>query len=176
MGRSKEYGEKLREVTRDKILLAAIALFAEKGLMGTSAKDIAKAAEVSVGLMYHYYKTKEEMFDAIVYDVLDEVKHLRDRYKGEDIEADIKTMAQECISEMEKGLEFSQWVCILAQSTDFDKEWIAELAKSIPTDKAQFFVASMQGLCRLQLTLKDDFCIPTVNLLTSFLLEDKQNG
>jgi len=169
MARSKEGSEKMREATREKILIAAIALFAEKGLAGTSAKDIARVAGVSVGLMYHHYKTKEDMFKAIVDDALKEVGELQERWSKQSFECGIKAYAEEFIAEMKKGLEFSQWMAILAQSTDFDRQLISEFAKLISVEKAQFFVATMQGLCQMQLTLKDEFFAPSVELMTSFL-------
>jgi len=171
MGRTKEYGEKLREATREKILMVAIALFAEKGLVGTSSKDIAKKADVSVGLMYHYYKTKGELFNAIINDGLNEINDLREKLSKQNFEAAIKAFAEEIIDKMQKGLEFSQKIVILTHSTDFGSQLISELVQSTSVEKAQFFVATIQGLCKLQLTLKGEFRIPTVELLTSFLVK-----
>lgn len=48
-------------VAKDAIDRAALRLFAERGVAGTSIKDIAEAAGVSQGAMYRHYATKEEM-------------------------------------------------------------------------------------------------------------------
>jgi AcrR family transcriptional regulator len=54
------------EERRLQILDAALTVFAEKGYRGTSIKDIAAAAGMSQGLMYHYFKSKEELLRATV--------------------------------------------------------------------------------------------------------------
>ncbi|MAU41259.1 MAG: hypothetical protein CMF31_06530 [Kordiimonas sp.] len=48
--------------SRDAILEAASRLFAEKGFASTSTRAIAKAANVSTGLVFHYYPTKLDLF------------------------------------------------------------------------------------------------------------------
>ena len=45
---------------------AAMAAFAEKGYAATKVEDVAKRAGVSKGLLYLYFKTKEELFKAVV--------------------------------------------------------------------------------------------------------------
>ncbi|MCP4907303.1 MAG: TetR/AcrR family transcriptional regulator [bacterium] len=47
------------------IVDAAIKVFAEKGYHGTRISDIAKNAETAYGLVYHYFKNKEEILDTI---------------------------------------------------------------------------------------------------------------
>lgn len=47
---------------RQQILEAALDLFAEQGLEGATSKDIAERAEVTHGLIYFYFKSKEELF------------------------------------------------------------------------------------------------------------------
>lgn len=46
---------------REQLLDIAASLFAKHGLEGTTTKDIAKAACVSPGLLYHYYSSKEDL-------------------------------------------------------------------------------------------------------------------
>ncbi len=47
------------------IIESAINVFAEKGYHGTRISDIAKHAEIAYGLVYHYFKNKEEILDTI---------------------------------------------------------------------------------------------------------------
>ncbi|MGH2503310.1 MAG: TetR/AcrR family transcriptional regulator, partial [Ktedonobacterales bacterium] len=49
---------------RQQILEAALDLFAEQGLAGATSKDIAERAEVTHGLIYFYFTTKEELYKA----------------------------------------------------------------------------------------------------------------
>jgi AcrR family transcriptional regulator len=51
--------------TRERILEAALALFAERGFSGTTMRDIAAAADVSLGLTYRYFARKEDLAVAL---------------------------------------------------------------------------------------------------------------
>ena len=46
---------------RDQILGAALRVFAEKGFDRATNKDIARAAGITPGLTYHYFKSKEDV-------------------------------------------------------------------------------------------------------------------
>jgi AcrR family transcriptional regulator len=50
---------------KDRILLCAMELFAEKGFDGVTTRDIATKAEVSVGLINHHYGSKEGLRQAV---------------------------------------------------------------------------------------------------------------
>lgn len=55
-----------REQRRQLIIDKAIELFAKNGYADTKIGDIAKAADMSVGLMFHYFESKEKLFEEIV--------------------------------------------------------------------------------------------------------------
>ncbi|MCB0103769.1 MAG: TetR/AcrR family transcriptional regulator [Anaerolineales bacterium] len=60
------------------ILNSAIKVFAKKGFEATRMEDIAKATKLSVGGVYWYYKSKEEIIIAIMEQLIDkDVKDLR---------------------------------------------------------------------------------------------------
>lgn len=48
------------------ILQAALKLFIRKGYSGTKIQDIAKAADMSVGLLFHYFKSKEDLYIELI--------------------------------------------------------------------------------------------------------------
>ncbi|TDC78326.1 TetR/AcrR family transcriptional regulator [Streptomyces hainanensis] len=52
--------------TRDRILAAARAEFAERGYDAASIRGIARVAEVDQALVHHYFGTKEQVFGAAV--------------------------------------------------------------------------------------------------------------
>lgn len=58
--------ERDRRLRRDSIIDAAESLFFTKGFPATTIDEIAAAAELSKGTIYLYFKTKEEIFVAIV--------------------------------------------------------------------------------------------------------------
>ena len=47
------------------IVDSAIVVFADKGYHATRISDIARHAEIAYGLVYHYFKNKEEILDTI---------------------------------------------------------------------------------------------------------------
>ncbi len=57
-----------RDERQQTILAAARDLFSRQGYHGTSMPAIARAADVSVGLIYHIFASKEEILAAIVED------------------------------------------------------------------------------------------------------------
>ena len=55
------------EKNQAKIEQAALRLFIQRGFYGTSVRDIAKGAGVSLGNLYNYYRTKEQLFNSLVH-------------------------------------------------------------------------------------------------------------
>jgi TetR/AcrR family fatty acid metabolism transcriptional regulator len=58
-------GSRVQEERRRQILHAAVRAFARKGYHACRVSDIAKEAGVAYGLVYHYYKSKETLLEAI---------------------------------------------------------------------------------------------------------------
>src|SRR5262252_1350812 len=56
----------MRDERRDEILRAALHVFARRGLEATKIADIADAAQMSHGLIYRYFPSKEAAFVALV--------------------------------------------------------------------------------------------------------------
>jgi|Deesub1362A_J573_1020465.scaffolds.fasta_scaffold00673_21 AcrR family transcriptional regulator len=50
---------------RERILRAAVKVFAQKGYFGSRVSDIAEEAGIAYGLVYHYFKNKEELLLAL---------------------------------------------------------------------------------------------------------------
>ena len=53
--------------TRDNILDAAEEIFVNKGFSGSSMKSIADKATVAKSLLYHYFASKRELWDEVIY-------------------------------------------------------------------------------------------------------------
>src|SRR5690554_3275294 len=64
--RKPEDNRELLEQRRSEILEAALKVFARRGLAGTRVGDIAVAAGLSHGLIYHYFRSKDEIFTELV--------------------------------------------------------------------------------------------------------------
>lgn len=51
---------------KDEILTASWKCFAEKGYQGTTMNDIARELNLSAGVIYNYFKNKDEILDALM--------------------------------------------------------------------------------------------------------------
>ncbi|MEU3270246.1 TetR/AcrR family transcriptional regulator [Saccharomonospora sp. NPDC006951] len=58
---------------RSVILQHAATLFASKGIVATTVREIADAVGILSGSLYHHFKSKDEMVDAIVTNYLDDL-------------------------------------------------------------------------------------------------------
>jgi AcrR family transcriptional regulator len=58
---------------RAELLALAARLFAERGLRATTVRDIADAAGILSGSLYHHFDSKESMVDEILREFLDEL-------------------------------------------------------------------------------------------------------
>jgi AcrR family transcriptional regulator len=71
--RSSESFEPARQASRDNINSTALRLFSEHGYEGTSIRMIAAEAGISLGLMYNYYKSKEELLLGLIDEISDKL-------------------------------------------------------------------------------------------------------
>lgn len=66
MPRTQEENDRIRKLAKENIHKAAIKLFIKKGYHATSISDISEEAGISRGLLYNYYKGKEELLASMV--------------------------------------------------------------------------------------------------------------
>lgn len=58
--------ERQRDKMRKKLISSAISVFYEKGFNNTRIKDITDNVKTSVGIFYHYFESKEQIFMIII--------------------------------------------------------------------------------------------------------------
>lgn len=73
--------EKIRHEKRQLIMDTALELFAGNGFENTTISQIARKAEISKGLLYNYFKSKEELLEAILNKGIDEMLEVFDPNK-----------------------------------------------------------------------------------------------
>ena len=66
LARNQALNQKQKDERREQILTGALLLFSTKGLAATKVTDIAAAAGMSQGLMYHYFDSKEAIFIELI--------------------------------------------------------------------------------------------------------------
>ncbi|MCH9634693.1 MAG: hypothetical protein S4CHLAM7_14470 [Chlamydiae bacterium] len=68
---------------KDKILKVARKLFLTKDYDKTTMVDIMNALEIAKGTIYHYFRSKEALFEAVIEDIVEEnIKHMRTLVKN----------------------------------------------------------------------------------------------
>lgn len=73
MPRTKKQFDEIREATRTKIMEVALELFANEGYYPTSISKIAEKADISKGLMYNYFDSKEVLLKEIIFQGFEEL-------------------------------------------------------------------------------------------------------
>lgn len=56
----------LKEQRREELLSISLDLFVRKGYSGTTVRDITNAAGISEGLLFHYFPTKQAIFEELI--------------------------------------------------------------------------------------------------------------
>jgi AcrR family transcriptional regulator len=62
---------KIRDERKDQIMAAALKVFSRRGVVGTKMSMIKEEAGISHGLLYHYFKSKDELFVTLIQSALD---------------------------------------------------------------------------------------------------------
>lgn len=57
------------------IMKIAMRLFTEKGYEKTSLRDIAKEANIALGLCYHYFDSKQKLFQEAIHEYIEDYCH-----------------------------------------------------------------------------------------------------
>ena len=70
MPRTPEQNKTIKDKRRGKLLSFALKAFAVNGYDHTAVDDITRPAKCSHGLFYHYFGSKEAVFDALIEEVL----------------------------------------------------------------------------------------------------------
>ncbi len=107
--------EEQKEAKKKAILMTALTLFVEKGYHETKVTDIAAAVPMSTGLMFHYFKSKEELLMALVVMGKDFTKATAG---GEGIPADmfLKGMIGELLTYAKKETFVAYMFVLMAQA------------------------------------------------------------
>jgi AcrR family transcriptional regulator len=77
--RTAAQNEQVKAATRQRILDAALGLFAEHGYAGTSVRMIADGAGMSLGLLYNYFDGKQALLQAIFEESMADVRESFER-------------------------------------------------------------------------------------------------
>lgn len=198
MPRTEEQYEAMRIATRNKIHSAAIKLFAKKGFVATSVKDIAEGAGISIGLMYRHYKTKEDLFNELVAYAAEGLERIVKLFQSDDSPVElIKQFTLEILNDLDKDDEYAHFYMLMNQSLTIEDpspqiknlnkqseaiihqtarliekgQKLGQFKQGNVMEMTLFYFATIQGLTMLKTTKNQEFKTPSLEIVTSFLIE-----
>lgn len=188
----------MKDEARQKIMSAALDLFSHKGLAATSIVNIASKAGVSSGLLYHYFRSKEDLFSELVSFAVSSSGSAVEKIVRSELGAAAKigrisammldalykddTTAQYFVLMTKTTLEGNLTEKVTENAKDSAKpvillaEIIAqgqrthEVKEGSPYEMALLYWAAIQGLCSYKLVMGDKFILPSVGLLNGILV------
>ncbi len=202
MARTKEQNEKMRTEKKELILKEALKQFSQKGLFATKIKDIAEGVGMAQGLLYIYYKSKEEIYTELVNRALDKINEAVDTLDAMEVapHEKIRLSILEMIKTIENNEEFNQICRFIAQATNSsaipletletinlkrDRPYhvISKIMKEgqkqgtitegDPYELAVLFWTSINGLAIYKATREGNPSIPQANLIINLFLNPK---
>jgi AcrR family transcriptional regulator len=75
-----------KEKRRGEILAAGLELFIRKGYAATKTQDISQAVGMSEGLLFHYFETKEKLYEELIKIGISKPKNVLSGVEGEPLE------------------------------------------------------------------------------------------
>lgn len=125
MPRTPEENDRIRQASKENIRAAAIELFIKQGYYATSISAIAKQAGISKGLLYSYYKGKEELLAEMVEARIREVVEvMSEAVKLETPSEQLKYIINGAIDNIDKNPEVHRFYLHLQTQPREDKELI----------------------------------------------------
>ncbi|WP_028778656.1 TetR/AcrR family transcriptional regulator [Shimazuella kribbensis] len=80
---SEEQFKQIRDKRIEQILSVGLKIFARKGYIGTKLSTIASEAGISKGLLYHYYKSKDEFLETLIHNAIHELENgIKEMYQS----------------------------------------------------------------------------------------------
>jgi AcrR family transcriptional regulator len=179
MPRTSVENERIRRATSEQILKTALSLFCDRGYYSTSIEEIAKQAQISKGLLYHYFQSKAEVLAALVDLRIDEVLLVMNAAKAQPMPVEqIGYIAEGALADVQRQPDvfrfylnlFSQPKLdpIAAQSSqklqdeqarqfEVQTEMFAKLGVENPRGRSLYFSATLQGIMLMFSTYPQNF-------------------
>jgi AcrR family transcriptional regulator len=142
--------EKRRFDTREKLVNTAEYLFSKKGYHNTQVIDIVKAAGVSAGTFYNYFKDKKDIFEQLVEKNLKKIQKETKKFRR--LPEDIMQMPEEKRQEVFKGITYKIYDNIFSYMDEYPQQMIMTIRgifgvdKDIDNKAMQFYNAMAQDL------------------------------
>jgi AcrR family transcriptional regulator len=140
----------VRLSTKDRILQAALEVFAEKGFYVATVDEVAERAVLGKGTVYRYFANKEALFNELVRIRLEELERCaQEVLDGQD---DVLTMIIKYLRVYFEFFDRNQHLyrVIVQEHLDFGKQmqdlYIKKVMRRIPILKRKIYEATQQGI------------------------------
>ena len=160
------------DITRLAIEDAAIELFMEQGYHATSMRQIADRAELALGGIYNHFKSKDEIFEAIIVD-----KHPYKRIlplilqaEGETIEEFLDNAAHVVISELTSQQYYVK--LMLVELSEFNGIHGAALIKEIAPNLLPIFEKLVKSRKELRIAHPAILMRSFIGMILSYMLTE----
>lgn len=179
MPRTQEENERIRQQAKAKIREAAIDLFMRKGYHATSIDDVSKHAGVSKGLLYNYYKGKEELLGAMVEARIGELIQVMEKAEALETPAEqLKHIVEGAVDNVRRSPEVFRFYLHLQTQPEADEtvakygkllieesarqfqiqcRMFEKLGASDPVARSLYFSSALQGIMLMISTYPDQF-------------------
>ncbi|MCX5775480.1 MAG: TetR/AcrR family transcriptional regulator [Firmicutes bacterium] len=205
MPKTAEQFQEIKDERRNRILVTSLRLFAVRGYDSTTISDITAAASCSHGLFYHYFASKEEVFQVLIDNSL-EKGGLPDMSKRFDQEKDSPTFIMKMsiswiLSELEKQDSDFPYYLYIFLNIHFQKtiptprkmksdrkhpffvvrdlvkrgQDMGEFEKGNPNEYAMSLFALLRGITYVRVTTPEDYHAPSVDIIMNLFLRKERS-
>jgi AcrR family transcriptional regulator len=199
MPRTPAENDRIRRETMERILITSLNLFCKKGYYATSIEDIAKLAQISKGLLYHYFKSKEEVLAALVDRRIEEVLVVMNAAKRKRTPAaQIRHITDGALADVQRQPEVFRFYLNLfsqpkldpivakhsqklmdeqARQFEIQTQMFEKLGVENPKARSLYFSSTLQGIMLMYSTYPQSFPLDVVKAQTiaEFCGETTQN-
>src|SRR5919198_228071 len=135
----------LKAGKRERLVESATALFHEQGVHRTTLAEVAERAEVPLGNVYYYFKTKDELVGAVLAGYQEQAATLIDTFeRGRTPQARLKALVHNWSDMLQGGLD-REAAKVMARIIDWSEDQFRQLGRQDARDLAVALFAGIQG-------------------------------
>jgi TetR/AcrR family transcriptional regulator len=205
MARNQIQNEKMREERKEQILSGALRLFATKGLFATKIKDIAEEVGMAQGLVYHYFKSKDEIYVELIKNAMEKLNMAVQMLEEmpQPPHEKIKKAVEQLLQTIESSDDFSQTCRLIAHATNStaipedarklidenrdipyqkisrimaDGQKEGTIIDADPYDLAVVFWTSINGLAIYKATRQGSVKMPDASIIINMFIKENNHG
>ncbi len=193
--RTREQFAEIRSQSEQKIIDAALELFASNGYKATSISQIASAAGVSKGLMYNYFDSKKALLRKIISNAINDGKALFDNAINDydNPEEELEHLVLDTLNYIKENVDLMRLLTMLSFQKDVLESIIdlvedsnkfsiescvsifTKLGAKNPMQSALLLGATMDGILLHFLHMKDEYPFDQMSQLVVQTFLDKNS-